>query len=118
MGTRFYSANENSIEWIRGENRITVTFSDEKMINTIKRLAKKYKDKVEIIALPSNNGGYIYAHLPLSFLRIQAEAKTPDIPDELREQRRELMKAVRISPGINKINSSSEQIPARNGSEV
>lgn len=110
MGTRFYSANENAIEWIRGEDRITVTLSDEKMINAVKRLAKKYPDEIEIVALPSKNGGYLYAHLPLSFLKIQAKGKTPDIPDDLREQRRQLMKAVRISPKMNKINSSNDEI--------
>lgn len=109
MGTRFYSANENAIEFIRGEDKMTVTLSDEKMINTIKRLAKKYPDDVEIVALPSKNGGYLYAHLPLSFLKIQAKGKTPDIPDELREQRRQLMKDIRISPKMNKINSSNDE---------
>lgn len=94
MGTRFYSANENAIEWIRGEDRITVTLSDKEMINTVKRLAKKYKNDIEIIALPSNNDGYLYARLPLSFLQIRYPGVRPEPNEEQSEMYRNLMKGI------------------------
>lgn len=89
MGTRFYAANENAIEFLRDEDRMTVTFSDPHFIAVVKRLAKKYPDQVEIMALPSNNGGYIYAHLPVSFLRLQVPASAPTLTAEQKDELRE-----------------------------
>lgn len=90
MGTKFYSANENAIEFLRDEDRITVTFSDPHFIAVVKRLAKKYPDQVEIVALPSNNGGYIYAHLPISFLQIRYPGKQPEKTEEQKATIRKL----------------------------
>lgn len=104
MGTRFYSANENAIEFLRDEDRMTVTFSDPHFIAVVKRLAKKYPDQVEIMALPSNNGGYIYAHLPVSFLQVRFPGVQPALNEEQREMYSNMMK------GINeKKNKAKEQ---------
>ena len=97
MGTRFYSANENAIEWIRGEGRITVTFSDPHFIKTIKRLAKRYPNEVEILALPSYNGGYICAHLPVSFLQIRSPGVQPQKTEDQLEELSNRMKTVNES---------------------
>lgn len=45
--------------------------SDErKWISKIKKLAKKYPDKVEILAEPETNDGCIYCRLPTEWLKI------------------------------------------------
>jgi len=94
MGTKFYAANENAIEFLRDEDRMTVTFSDPHFIAVIKRLAKKYPDQVEIMALPSNNGGYIYAHLPVSFLQIRFPGIQPERTEEQIKEASERMEKI------------------------
>lgn len=84
--TRFYSANENAIEWERGTKRATVTFSEPRMINKIRKLAKDHPE-VEILADGSENGGYCYAHIPSSWIKIKAPARLPSMSEE---QKREL----------------------------
>ena len=51
--------------------------SDEKKwINRIRRLAKKYPDKVFILKQPEDNDGCIYARLPPSALQIRIQECT------------------------------------------
>jgi hypothetical protein len=78
---------ENVIEWITGEDTISVTLSQTKHINKVERLAKKYPDLVQI--LKRNSDGSIFAHLPLKFIKISAPRQ---ITEEQREQARERFK--------------------------
>lgn len=107
MGTRFYSANENAIEFLRDEDRMTVTFSDPHFIAVVKRLAKKYPDQVEIMALPSNNGGYIYAHLPVSFLQVRYPGNYPERTEEQKDFAREVARKGRVALGIEVTSTSN-----------
>lgn len=59
---------ENCIEWISGDDEISVTFSQLKYINKVKKLAEKYPDLVEIKA--ENSDGSIFAKLPLKSLKL------------------------------------------------
>lgn len=92
----FIANNENAIEWLRDQDRITVTLSDRKMINTVKRLSVKHPADVEILALPENNGGYLYARLPLSWLKIRDPGrraeKTPEQIEAARAMGREMQR--------------------------
>lgn len=90
----FYSNNENAIEWIKGDERITVTLSDQHLWAVVRRLAKKYPDKVEVLAEPKENGGYMYAHLPLSFLQIRDPGRQPIKSDEQVEAARKRMSKI------------------------
>lgn len=67
---------DNVIEWLDGQQTVTVTFYQKKFVNRIKKLAESRND-VEIIA--ENGDGSICAHLPLKFIRISA-------PRELSEE--------------------------------
>lgn len=96
MGTKFYAANENAIEWLTGEDRITVTLSDRHFIAVVKRLAKKYPNDVEITGLPSNNDGYLCAHLPLSFLQFRYPGDQPEKTEEQKAAIRELGEKTRF----------------------
>lgn len=60
---------ENTIEWLTGQNRVTVSLTQQKHINKVKKLAEAYED-VEIVA--ENADGSVCAHLPLSFIKISA----------------------------------------------
>lgn len=59
---------ENAIEWITGQDTISVTVSQKKYVNRVERLAKKFPDLVQIKA--RNDDGSIFAHLPLKALKL------------------------------------------------
>ena len=59
---------ENNIEWLTGQDKATVSFSQKKYVNRIKRMAEKYPSCVEIIA--ENDDGSIYATIPLKSLHL------------------------------------------------
>lgn len=63
-----YNCEENCIEWLTNEDVVSVTFSQRKFKNKIKKLAEKYPDEVKIIA--ENKDGSIFAHIPLSWIKI------------------------------------------------
>jgi hypothetical protein len=80
---------ENNIEWLNGQQTVTVTLSQGKFINKVKRLAETHED-VEIVA--ENSDGSICAHLPLKFIKISAPRQ---LTEEQREQARERFMAHR-----------------------
>ena len=59
---------ENCIEWLNGQDTISVTLSQGRYINKVKKLAKKHPDLVQILA--ENKDGSIFAHLPLKALKL------------------------------------------------
>lgn len=64
----FNTSRDNTVEWYTGQTRVTVTMSQRKWVNKIKRLAAKNPDEVEISI--NNQDGSIVAHLPLSYIKI------------------------------------------------
>lgn len=80
--------NENVIEWITGDERIAITFSQRKYINRIRRLQRQHPDEVEV---HENPDGTIYARLPLSYLKLTAPR---EMTDEQREAARERFSSV------------------------
>ena len=69
-----WTANENVIEWIRGTDTVYVTLSEPKQINRVYRLQAK-SSEVVIFNRPEENGGYLYAKMPLAFVRLFAPPK-------------------------------------------
>lgn len=59
---------ENCIEWLNGEDTISVTLSQVKYINKVKKLQKKYPEMVTILA--ENDDGSIFARMPLKALKL------------------------------------------------
>lgn len=80
---------ENNIEWLNGQQTVTVTLSQGKFINKVKRLAETHED-VQIVA--ENSDGSICAHLPLKFIKISAPRQ---LTEEQKEQARERLLAHR-----------------------
>lgn len=80
---------ENNIEWLNGQQTVTVTLSQGRFINKVKKLAEQRED-VQIVA--ENSDGSICAHLPLSFIKISAPRQ---MTEEQREQARERLLAHR-----------------------
>lgn len=83
------NCRDNVIEFLKGQQTMTVTFSQRKYITKIKKMAKQYPDQVEILA--ENDDGSICAHLPLRALHLYISKKR-EISDEEREQMRSRMK--------------------------
>lgn len=73
---------ENAIEWLNGQDTITLTLNQGKYINKVKRLASKFPDRVKIVA--ENSDGSLCAKLPLSALKLNMTE-----PRELTEEQRE-----------------------------
>lgn len=76
------SVNENVIEFLRGQDTASVTFSQGRYITRIKKLAEEYPDECQIIA--ENQDGSIFAHLPVSWVKISP-------PRQYSEEQREAM---------------------------
>lgn len=76
---------ENVIEWINGDENVTVTLSQRKYISKVKKLAEKFPDEVEIVY--TNTDGSIVCHLPLRAIKINLTPKR-----ELTEEQKEIMR--------------------------
>lgn len=59
---------ENVIEWVTGDDTITVTLSQRKYISKVRKLAAKWPSLVSILA--ENADGSILARLPLKALKL------------------------------------------------
>lgn len=59
---------ENVIEWLSGDKEVTVTFSQKKFVNKIKKMAEKHPELVEI--RHENADGSIVAHIPLKAVHL------------------------------------------------
>ena len=86
-------ATENAIEFLKDQKRATVTFSQGRYISRIKKLAEKYPDKCEIVAINKfpGEGEVICAHVPTAWIRIQP----PAVRDLTEEQKEELTNRLR-----------------------
>lgn len=82
---------ENTLEFMAGDNRMTVMFSQKKFITKILTLAKNNPD-IEIVAYPESNGGYLLAHIPVSYLKLR---KPMDLSEDRKHRLSELLKKVR-----------------------
>lgn len=59
--------NENVIEWLDGEDVIAVTLHQKRFVNKVKKFAEKDKN---VVILAENPDGSIFAHLPISYLKL------------------------------------------------
>ena len=78
---------ENAIEWLTGQDRITVSLTQKRFINRVMELSKDPENGVEIVAI--NKDGSVCAHLPLKSLHLTIFKGNPsnlraksDLPEE------------------------------------
>ena len=102
--SRFVNANENAIEFFRDSKWATVTLSKPRLINRVLKLAEQKPDDVRILATPDTNGGYLYARVPVRWIKISPPTEK-NLTDEQREELRERMKSVRDARDVGKIPS-------------
>lgn len=76
-------AKENVIEWLNNSSVVTLSLSQGKYINKVKKMAESDKN---IKLIKENSDGSILAHVPLNYIKISAPRK---VSDEQREKARE-----------------------------
>lgn len=82
---------ENAIEWLTGQNVITLSLTQERMINKVRKLKQKFPKEVKI---RTNEDGSIYAKIPLSYLKLNhAEREVKELTDEEKSEIRKRLQA-------------------------
>lgn len=90
---------ENVIEFIKGENRATVTFSQGRYKSRIKNLAERHPEECQIIA--ENKDGSICAHIPVSWVKINPSMK---LTEEQREKMAERARRNLLNTDVSRRN--------------
>ena len=92
---------ENMIEFISGTRTATVTFTNKKHINRIKKLYEERKDDFKYFK--ENKDGSICAKIPLKWIKINAVSKTGRVmTEEQKEAARIRLQKVRENKNKNK----------------
>lgn len=83
---------ENAIEFLDGQKTAAVTLHDRRLRNRILKLAEQHPDEVAVICRPEENNGFLFAHIPLKWLRIQPPKQ---MSEELKERGRQQLQKLR-----------------------
>lgn len=59
---------DNNIEFYKDGTQATVTFSQGRFINAVRRLKEEHPDKVEIV---TDDDGVLCAHIPVEWVKIR-----------------------------------------------
>lgn len=82
---------ENCIEWLTGRDTIVLSLTQERYINKVRRLKKKFPDDIKI---KTNKDGSICAKMPLSFLKLNhVEREKKELTDEEKQEIRKRLQA-------------------------
>ena len=92
---------ENVLEFISGTHTATVTFTNKKHINRIKKLYEERKDDFKYFV--ENPDGSICAKIPLKWIKINAGSKTGRVmTEEQKEAARIRLQKARENKNNNK----------------
>lgn len=89
----FDHSNENNIEFLTGQRKVTFTFTARKYINRIKKYKELHPDDVDFV---ENSDGSICGHVPLKWLKISPPRKV-ELTDEQKAERSERMRKLAAS---------------------
>ena len=84
---------ENVIDWLTGDDKVTLSLTQEKYRNRVKKLAEQYPDEVDYFA---NTDGSVFAHVPVSWLKISPPRKV-ELTEEQKKARAEMLAVYRKS---------------------
>ena len=96
--------SENMIEFISGTRTATVTFTNQKHINRIKKLYEERKDEFKYLV--ENPDGSVCAKLPLKWIKINPGSK-PD-PNKPKREMSEEQKA-KLLAGLQKYREQNKK---------
>ena len=93
--------SENMIKFISGTRTATVTFTNQKHINRIKKLYEERKDDFKYFV--ENPDGSVCAKIPLKWIKINAGSKTGRVmTEEQKEAARIRLQKARENKNKNK----------------
>lgn len=99
MERNYETNNENCIEFLSGEHYITVSFTNRKHVNRVKRLYEERKEDFKYFK--ENKDGSICAKLPIKWLKLNPGSKEGrSMTEEQKEAAR-----IRLSEARKKISS-------------
>lgn len=81
-----WAENENMVEFLDSDKEATVTLHDMRLKNRVLKLAEEYPDEVTIKVMPEQNHGYLVAHVPKKWVKIN-----PPIKREMTEEQRQAL---------------------------
>ena len=84
---------DNCMEWITGQKRGAVTFSQRKWVAKLLQYAEKYPDDIEIVA--QNSDGSVFAHVPISWFKFSPPRKGREMSEEEKLEAARRMKEAR-----------------------
>ena len=96
MDNEFWSDQDNNIEFVKDSKRATCTFSQQRYVSKIRKLAAEHPNEVEIVAENKNS---IVAHIPVSYVKISPPRQ---MSDEQRQAAGERLKAARKESEVEK----------------
>ena len=79
----FDNTQENNIEFLTGQKRVTVTFSARKWVNKIKKYGESHPDEIDYI---ENQDGSICGHIPVTWLKISPPRQVNLSEDQKKER--------------------------------
>ena len=92
---------ENMVEFISGTRTATVTFTNQKHINRMKKLYEERKDDFKYFK--ENTDGSVCAKIPLKWIKINAGSKTGRVmTEEQKEAARIRLQKARENKNKNK----------------
>ena len=92
---------ENVVEFISGTRTATVTFTNQKHINRIKKIYEERKDDFKYFK--ENTDGSVCAKIPLKWIKINAGSKTGRVmTEEQKEAARIRLQKARENKNKNK----------------
>lgn len=83
--------NENAIEFYNGDKTCTVSITNQRYCNKLKKLYEAHPKEFERFVI--NADGSVYARLPLKWLKFSAPS-VREVSEEQREMLRERMKQI------------------------
>lgn len=92
----FWSDQDNNIEFVKGSKTATCTFSQQRYVGKIRKLAAEHPNEVEIVAENENS---IVAHIPVNYVKISPPRQ---MSDEQRQAAGERLNAARKESEVKK----------------
>lgn len=85
----YEGCTENVVEWLKNEKQATLTLSQRRTISRVKKLAETHPKECQIMA--ENKDGSIYAHIPVSWIKIGPPREMTE--KQLEQARKNILKA-------------------------
>ena len=96
---KFDDCIDNVFEWYTGQKTATVTFSQKKWVNRLKKCAK---DNPEVNIIIENDDGSIVAHVPVNYFKFSPPRKGREFSEEERAEA-----AIRLAKAREKKNGEA-----------